>query len=178
MSRRLRYHAGMRGQSGFTLIELVIAMAIVALLAAIALPAYTGQIRKGNRAVAKATLTQLLQREEAFFSDRKSYAATLTALGFGADTVYACKDGNTNCTSGSGIYTVTVCNAGNSPSGLRSSSGATIACVNPTATAVWMMATPVNQQAADTQCGTMVVNTAGIKGQTGAGAAGLLCWKS
>ena len=69
-----------RHNMGFTLIEVMIAVAIVAIVAAVALPMYTEQIIKTRRSDAKASLSELAQRQEIFFSDNNQYAASLTAL--------------------------------------------------------------------------------------------------
>lgn len=47
---------------GFTLIELIIAVAIIGIIAAIALPSYQSTVRKSNRAEAKTELTDVAQR--------------------------------------------------------------------------------------------------------------------
>ncbi len=59
--------------SGFTLIELVIAIAIVAILAAIAIPAYTDQMRKSRRGQAKADLVEYAQMAERWHTTNNTY---------------------------------------------------------------------------------------------------------
>lgn len=69
-------------QSGFTLIELMIAIAIVGVIAAIALPSYQASVRKSNRAEAKTELSDVAQRLQRCY------------------TVYAKFNDGTNC----GVY--------------------------------------------------------------------------
>jgi type IV pilus assembly protein PilE len=57
-----------RRAGGFTLIEVMIAVAIVAVLAAVALPAYQEQVRKSRRAEAKSALLQTVQLQERFYT--------------------------------------------------------------------------------------------------------------
>lgn len=64
-----------RQAKGFTLIELMITVAIVAILGAVAYPAYTDQIRKGKRADARAALLNLLQQQERYMTQRNTYLA-------------------------------------------------------------------------------------------------------
>lgn len=52
----------MKKTFGFTLVELMIAVAIVGIIAAIALPSYQASVRKSNRAEAKTELTDVAQR--------------------------------------------------------------------------------------------------------------------
>jgi type IV pilus assembly protein PilE len=60
---------------GFTLIELMIVVAIVAILASIAYPAYTSSIVKGKRAEGRAALTELMQQQERYLTQRNTYLA-------------------------------------------------------------------------------------------------------
>lgn len=66
-----------KGQQGFTLVEIVVVIAIIAGLAAIALPSYTEQVRKSRRADAKVALTSLAQAQENFHADYPTYASVL-----------------------------------------------------------------------------------------------------
>lgn len=70
---------------GFTLIELMIALVVVGILAAIAIPAYTDSVRKTRRGQAKADMTEVVQVLERCFTNRNTYVGcfaggnTLTA---------------------------------------------------------------------------------------------------
>lgn len=61
--------------TGFTLIELMIVVAIVAILASIAYPAYTSSIIKGKRAEGRAAVTELIQQQERYLTQRNTYLA-------------------------------------------------------------------------------------------------------
>ena len=70
----------MTSQKGFTLLELMIAAAIVAVLAAIALPAYKDSIRKARRAEGKDFTMEIMQLQEQFRSENFTYATGLNTL--------------------------------------------------------------------------------------------------
>lgn len=59
--------------SGFTLIELMITVAIVAILAAIAIPSYQDSVWKGKRGEAKAAILRTLQSEERYYTQNNTY---------------------------------------------------------------------------------------------------------
>ena len=65
---------------GFSLIELMVATAIVGILAAVAYPSYTSYLVKSNRAAAQSYLMDLAQSEQQHFADGRAYAATVAAL--------------------------------------------------------------------------------------------------
>jgi type IV pilus assembly protein PilE len=65
---------------GFTLIELMIAVSIVAILAAIAYPSYLRYTVKSNRSAAQSFLMDAAQRQQQFLLDSRAYATTYTAL--------------------------------------------------------------------------------------------------
>lgn len=60
-------------QKGFTLIEVMIVVAIVGILAAIAMPAYTDYVKRGKAAEATSTLANARVKMEQFFQDNRTY---------------------------------------------------------------------------------------------------------
>lgn len=69
---------------GFTLIELMIVIAIIGILAAVAYPAYTNAVKKANRADAIDSLLSLAGRMEEYYINNDTYVgATINAAGTG-----------------------------------------------------------------------------------------------
>ncbi|SEI38134.1 type IV pilus assembly protein PilE [Azotobacter beijerinckii] len=69
----------LKKKRGFTLIELMIAVAIVAILAAIAYPSYQQYVIRGNRAAAQAQMMDIASRQQQFLLANRAYASK-TAL--------------------------------------------------------------------------------------------------
>ena len=65
---------------GFTLVELMIAVAIVAIVAVIAIPSYSAQMVKSRRSAAEATLLDIAQRQQQYLLDVRSYAPDVVTL--------------------------------------------------------------------------------------------------
>jgi type IV pilus assembly protein PilE len=142
-----------KNAKGFTLIEVMIVVAIVAILAAVAVPSYKNSIQKTRRAEAKEALARVAAAQERFFFTNNRYGSA-AELSLGATTE-------------NGHYTVLV-NLGNC-----SGSGASTRCVSFT-----LNATAAGVQASDYDCQIFVLDHVGRKSATkaGGGAATAKCW--
>lgn len=122
-------------QRGFTLIELMITVAVVGILAAVAYPSYTQYIVRANRSAAQSFMFAVSNKQEQYMLDARSYAASLAALNMTVPDDVAAK------------YTVTA------------TSDMTVA--PPT---YLVTATPQGSQATnDTKCGTLTLSHLGAK---------------
>jgi type IV pilus assembly protein PilE len=68
--------------SGFTLIELMVVVAIVAILAAIAIPSYRRHVMHGNREAAESLMLEVASAQERYMVDNRSYANDVSTVGY------------------------------------------------------------------------------------------------
>ena len=120
-----------RRDRGFTLIELMIVIAILAVLAAVALPAYFESVRKSRRADAINLMSQVAQAQERWRANNATYAND-----FGTSVL------NVRSTAASGVTSLT-------------EPYYTISVEANTATAYTVRALARASQAADTKCAAM-----------------------
>lgn len=67
---------------GFTVIELLVVVALIGILASIAIPSYQDKVMRANRTDALAPIQRVLTAEENYYINNRSYAVDLTQLGF------------------------------------------------------------------------------------------------
>jgi type IV pilus assembly protein PilE len=140
-------------EGGFSLIELMIVVAIIGVLASVAVPSYLDSIRKGKRAEGRAALVDLLQQQERYFGQNGTYAAFTNGTGVGANFKVFSGD---KASGTSYLLTATTCVSPNDS--LK-------ACV-------LVSAVP---QFTDTEAGTLTANSIGTKSCSGTNTS--ICWK-
>jgi len=154
---------------GFTLIEIMIVVAILGIISAIALPSYTEYVRKGKRTDAKVELMRVAQLQESYFVQNLSYAKDLTTgaggLGLGATVKSEQLE-----------YTMSISSV--TPAACTGLGGGT-ACTGFT-----LLADATGSQSNDTECMDFTLSNTGVKGVstvTGTTTADLdqirKCWK-
>lgn len=130
-----------QGARGFTLLELLIVVAIIGILSSFALPAYQNGVQRGGRAEGHSALLQVASDQERFFNDNNSYSTNAQPL---VNPVVATR------TSDSGLYSVSVA---------ACTGGAIGNCFIATAT-------PQGSQASDS-CANLTLTNTGLRGASG-----------
>jgi len=145
----------MKRINGFTLVELMVTVAIVGILGAVVYPSYLGQLQKSRRSDAKVLLSELMNRQDVFKSNYGVYTTVIVAPSGCADAACGLNLGSAN--GKEGYYAAT---AAAGPTGnINSSVTITAAIVSG------------GKQAGDA-CGSFTFTSTGVKGVSGTGD----CW--
>lgn len=144
---------------GFTLIELMITVAVVGILSALAIPSYNEYILRSHRSDAKNAVLAVAQRLEQNYTIAGTYAATQAGVAINDASIVTWGYGQIPL-SGTARYSITFLGAA------------------PAATTFTLVATPSGAQAGDS-CGTLTLDNRNLRsaaGQNNRGAKTIECW--
>ncbi|AVS62990.1 pilus assembly protein PilE [Paracidovorax avenae] len=159
-----------RSNRGFTLLELMIVVAVVGILAAVAYPSYNDSVLKGRRAQARTALAELMQQQERFLTQRNCY------LGFSNSGGTATATANTACGIATSFTVPFKTYAGESLSSASYQLSATTCSSTLTLSdCVKVVASPVKS---DPAVGDLSMTSTGVKSCTGTASSTnpKLCW--
>lgn len=144
-----------RMRNGFTLIELMIVVAIIAILAAVGYPAYTNHVARANRTAVQSVMQALVSRQEMYILNARTY--------------YPAAGGNVTDTAAiMGALGVNI------PSDVTRNYDLTVTSSNAAPPSHSVSAAPRGSQASmDAACGTLTLRSTGAKEASGGGAT---CW--
>ncbi len=134
-------------QKGFTLIEVMIVVAIIGILASIAYPSYDEYVKRGNRTEGQAFLSDIAARQERQYTQTYKYVTDIdkiNELGLSGDNAHVSETGKytLGLAGGGGGYTLTA-----------------------------------NNQFNDAKCATLTLNAQGVRGSTGTRSDNNECWR-
>lgn len=164
-----------RNNSGFTLIEMMIVVAVIGILAAVAYPSYQDSILKGRRAQARTALMELQQQQERYMTQFNCYlpfstnASFVASISVGCDGKASSKPSTVPFKFFSGENTV---QAAYRLSARACTSNNVSFAINE---CIELVATPIK---ADPMVGELTINSNGVKGCTGSVRSSnfSLCW--
>lgn len=133
-------------KNGFSLIELMMTVAIVGVLSSIAIPTYKNYSIKSHRVEGKSLIMEIMQRQEKYYTENNTYTTNLTLLGYSSSTVI----------SEQGYYSLTAAAAADG-------------IINN----VILTAQPIGSQASDSECGSFIMNS---NGQKTTSTSSTTCW--
>jgi type IV pilus assembly protein PilE len=148
-----------RTARGFTLIELMVTVAIVGILAAVAYPMYTQSVLKSHRADAKTALLDLAQREERYMSTANQYSTATAALGYNTGLTVTAAAPLPVLSGTTAYYNLSVV-VPDPAASAPASTGSFLAT-----------ATAVGNQVKDTKCVNFTLSSAGVQGVSGTSSA-------
>lgn len=133
-------------KNGYTLMELLVTVAVIGVLASITIPTYKSYSVKTRRSEGRAFAMEIMQRQEKYYTENNTYTINLSQLGYSSSTP----------TSERSYYKVTA-----------------TAASDGIANNVILTSVPQGTQASDTECGSFIINSNGSKSTS---TSSTTCW--